>query len=131
MTSIFDGARQRTGDRSVSWYWDGPQNIDRNGELWGERVRLWARHDKTRRAFIATVARTEYATRHGYTIETFDYNARSILAVPVARYSAGAFDRFLTDVRDKAENLAAFGSEGSGGEILRHGVQLVNGTVPA
>lgn len=131
MESIFDGAQQKAGDRSMTWLWDGPQNIDRNGEMWGERVRVYAHHDKTRRAFIATVALTEYASRHGYTMETFGYNARSILAVPVARYTVGAFDRFLADVRDKADSLAAFGSEGSGGEILRYGLQLVNGAVPA
>lgn len=131
MGNVLDMARQKTGDRSVTWCFDGPQVHEQRGELWGERVRVYAHHDKTRRAFIATVTLTEYANRGSYTLETFGYNARSILAQHVGRYSAGAFSQFVADVRAKCQELVEFGSEGSGGELLRKGAQLVNGTVTA
>ena len=133
MENILDMARQKTGDRSVSWYFDGPQVNEKAGDVWGTRVRVWARHDKNRKAFIATVAVTEYANRSGYTLETFAYDTpnRSILAQHVGRYSAGAFSQFVADVRAKCQELAEYGSEGTGGELLRKGAQLVAGAVTA
>lgn len=133
MGNVLDVARQKTGDRSVTWYFDGPQVNEQSGELWGVRVRVCAWHDKTRKAFIATVRVTEYANRSGYTMETFAYDTpnRSILAQHVGRYSAGAFSQFVADVRAKCQELAEFGSEGTGGELLRKGAQLVNGAVTA
>lgn len=131
MENILDMARQGTGDRSVIWCFDGPQVHEQRGELWGTRVRVWAHHDKTRRAFIATVTLTEYANRGSYTVETFGYNARSILAQHVGRYSAGAFSQFVADVRAECQALAHYGDESTAGALLRKGAQLVNGTVTA
>lgn len=133
MENVLDVARQGTGDRSVTWCFDGPHVKEWAGDVLGTRVTVHAWHDKTRRAFIATVALTEYANRDGCAMESFDYRAarRSILAQHVGRYSAGGFTQFVADVRAKCQELAEFGAEGTGGELLRKGAQLVNGAVTA
>lgn len=134
MGNVLDVARQKAGDRSVSWYFDGPQVNEKGGDVWGTRVRVWAWHDKDRKRFVCTVSVTDYAKRDGYTMESFDlygHPRATILTQPVGRYSAGAFSQFVADVRAKCQELAEFGSEGSGGELLRKGAQLVNGTVTA
>lgn len=134
MGNVLDVARQKTGDRSVSWYFDGPQVNEKAGDVWGIRVRVWARHDKDRKRFVCTVSVTDYATRDGYTMESFDLYGQpraTILTVPVGRYSAGAFSQFVADVRAECQALAHYGDESTAGALLRKGAQLVNGTVPA
>lgn len=135
MESIFDMAKQKVKDRGVKWSWSGPKGEpDSSGDAWGERVNLHAWHDKERKQFRAYVQLVEWSERTGCTMERFtmfESPTATILTVPVGRYSAGAFSQFLAAVRDKCAELAAYGSEGTGGELLRKAAQLVNGTVTA
>lgn len=132
--NLLDYARQGTGDRSVSWYFDGPQVNEKAGDVWGTRVRVWAWHDKDRKRFVCTVSVSEYTNKRGYTMESFDLYGQpraTILTAPVGRYSVGAFSQFLADVRAECQALAHYGDESTAGALLRKGAQLVNGTVTA
>lgn len=134
MENILDMARQGTGERSFSWYFDGPQVNEKAGDVWGTRVRVWAWHDKDRKRFVCTVSVSEYTNKRGYTMESFDLYGQpraTILTRPVGRYSVGAFSQFLADVRAECQALAHYGDESTAGALLRQGAQLVNGTVAA
>lgn len=134
MENILDMARQGTRDRSVSWYFDGPQVNEKAGDVWGTRVRVWARHDKDRKRFVCTVSVSEYTNKRGYTMESFDLYGQpraTILTQPVGRYSAGTFSQFLANVRSECQALAHYGDESTAGALLRKGAQLVNGAVTA
>lgn len=133
MASVFDGARQRVRDRDVRWSWDGPQGEpDSSGDAWGERVNLYAWHDKDRKQFRAYVQLVEWSERSGCGMErftVFQAPSATILAQPVGRYSAGAFSQFLADVRAVFE---AWGNaEGVGPDLARKAAGFVAGTVTA
>ena len=121
---LLEQATRKDKERRVTFNFTGPivDNL-------AKRVKVTATYHADYKRYEARVmGPIDVEFKPGVEIESYmlyDVPNATIFRVNVNRYGAKSFEQFIAALHDVVDNLSDYGSEGSGGDILRQAAVLL------